>query len=247
MTERINSQVKKLEQFDSMRRELVANVSHDLRTPLATLRGYIETLILKDKSLSPEERQEYLKIAINHCERLGKLIADLFELAKLDAHDMALNTEPFSLSDLVQDVIQKFELTAKERKINMVTNIGRELPFAYADIAMIERVLENLIDNALRFTPEQGRVGIELSSEGKDTITVKISDTGKGIPETELPRIFDRFYRTDSSRKDRSSHSGLGLAVTKKILELHGSPISVKSNPDEGTVFTFNLPVYKNN
>jgi len=245
MTERINAQVEKLEKSDAMRRELVANVSHDLRTPLATMRGYIETLLLKDETLSAEDRKNYLKIAISHCERLSKLVTDLFELAKLESHDRVVHTEPFSLSELVQDVLQKFDLTAKEQHINIITNIGQELPFAYADIAMIERVLENLIDNALRFTPEQGSVSIVLTNHEKDHITVQISDTGSGIPENELPLIFDRFYQADRSRKSKSSHSGLGLAVTKKILELLGSSIEVKSSLNKGTTFTFNLPVYK--
>ena len=245
MTERINLQMEKLEKSDAMRRELVANVSHDLRTPLATMRGYVETLLMKDERLSAEERRKYLKIAGSHCERLGKLIDDLFELAKLDAHERVVHSEQFSLSELVQDIMQKFQLRAKERNINIVTNIGEQLPFAYADIAMIERVLENLLDNALRYTPEEGSVSIVLTNHNKDTITVQISDTGCGIPGNELPRIFDRFYQADRSRKGKSSHSGLGLAVAKKILELHGSSIEAQSVPHSGTTFTFHLPVYK--
>ncbi len=245
MTKRINSQVKKLEQSDSMRRELVANVSHDLRTPLATMRGYIETLLLKDESLSAEERRDYLQIAINHCERLSKLISDLFELAKLDARERVVHSEPFSLSELVQDVVQKFRLTAEKQMTSIVTNIGQELPFAYADIAMIERVLENLLDNALRYTPEKGSVSIVLTNHDNDSITVQVTDTGSGIPENEISHIFNRFYTTDRSRKDESSHSGLGLAITKKILELHGTSIHVRSDQNSGTTFTFELPVYK--
>ncbi len=245
MTERINSQMDKLEKSDAMRRELVANVSHDLRTPLATMQGYIETLLLKDESLSSEERRNYLKIAVSHCERLSKLISDLFELAKLEADDMVVHAEPFSLSELVQDIVQKFALTARERKINIVTNIGKEIPFAYADIAMIERVMENLLDNALRYTPEEGSISIVLTDHDQEKITVQVSDTGCGIPEHALPRIFDRFYQTDRSRKGKSSHSGLGLAVTKKILELHGTSIEVTSVQNSGTTFTFHLPVYK--
>ena len=149
------------------------------------------------------------------------------------------------MSELVQDVLQKFELTAQKRHINIVTNIGQELPFANADIAMIERVLENLLDNALRYTPDEGSVSIVLTNHDKDCITVQISDTGCGIPENELPRIFDRFYQTDKSRKGKSYHSGLGLAVTKKILEIHGTDIEVQSSLNSGTAFTFTLPVYK--
>jgi len=208
------------------------------------MQGYIETLLLKDDSLSAEERRNYLKIAISHCERLSKLISGLFELAKLEADDSAVHSEPFSLSELVQDIVQKFELSARERKINIVTNIEQEIPFAFADIAMIERVLENLLDNALRFTPEQGSVSIVLTNHDKNEITVQVSDTGCGIPENARPFIFDRFYQTDRSRKGKSSHSGLGLAITKKILELHGSSIHVKSDQNSGTAFTFYLPVY---
>jgi signal transduction histidine kinase len=242
MTKRINLQMEKLERSDIMRRELVANVSHDLRTPLATLRGYMETLLIKDESLSSEERRNYLKIAISHCERLSTLITDLFELAKLDAQDTVVHLEPFSISELVQDVVQKFELTAREKNITIDTNIGEKLPFAYADIALIERALENLLENAVRHTPEEGAVSIVMHHENKH-ISVQISDTGHGIPEDELPRIFDRFYQLDRSRKGKAGHSGLGLAITKRILELHNSSIQVKSVLNAGTTFTFVLPV----
>jgi signal transduction histidine kinase len=242
MTERINEQMEKLEKSDAMRRELVANVSHDLRTPLATLRGYIETLLLKDESLSGEERSNYLKTAISHCERLGKLINDLFELAKLEAHDSVLHCEQINVSELVQDVVQKFTLTAGERNINIVTNMGEELPFAWADIALIERVLENLIENAVRHTPNEGSVTIVMHHE-HEHIMIRISDTGRGIPGKDLPRIFDRFYQLEKSRKGKDGHSGLGLAITKKILELHNSTINVESRTGSGTAFSFNLPV----
>jgi signal transduction histidine kinase len=243
MTERINSQVDKLRKSDIMRRELVASVSHDLRTPLATLRGYMETLLMKNDNLSAEERMGYLEIAISHCERLSKLISDLFELAKLESHDRAVLCEPFNLGELVQDVAQKFSLTAKERRINIVTNIGQELPFACADIALIERVLENLLENALRYTPEEGSVSVVMNHVNSH-ITVQISDTGHGIPEKDLPHIFDRFYQLDKSRKGKSGHSGLGLAITKRILELHGTTIQVKSAINAGTSFTFELPIH---
>ena len=242
MTERINQQMDKLEKSDALRRELVANVSHDLRTPLATLRGYIETLLMKDKGLSSEERRNYLKIAISHCERLSKLITDLFELAKLDAQDTVVQPESFSVRELVQDVVQKFELTARGKHVNIVTNIGEELPFVYADIALIERVLENLIENAVRYTPEDGSVRIVMDYEDEH-IRVRISDTGPGIAGNDLPRIFDRFYQPDKSRKGKDGHCGLGLAITKRILELHGSSIQVQSALNSGTSFTFYLPV----
>jgi signal transduction histidine kinase len=245
MTDRINLQMDRLAKADVHRRELVANVSHDLRTPLATLRGYIETLLMKEETLNPEERRKYLKIAIDHCERLSDLITDLFELAKLEAPDPAVRCEPFSLSELVQDVVQKFELAAKEKNVNIITNVSRELPFTHADIALIERALENLLSNALRHTPEEGTISIVLAENNNGDITVQVSDTGAGIPEKDIPRIFDRFYQLDKSRKGKGGHSGLGLVITKRILELHNSSIQVMSALNSGTSFTFSLPMYR--
>lgn len=244
MAGRIEEQVESLKQADTLRRELVASVSHDLRTPLATLQGYVETLLMKDTSLTEEERRNYLKIAISHCTRLSKLVSDLFELAKLEARETAAHREPFNPGELVQDVVQKFQLSAEAKKILINTNIGTGLPFVNADIALIERVLENLLDNGLRHTPEEGSVSITLDLQ-QDRVSVRISDTGRGIPREELPRIFDRFYQLDKSRKGKSGHSGLGLAITKKILELHGSDIGVESQAGMGTTFFFSLPVYR--
>jgi signal transduction histidine kinase len=243
MAGRINQQIEKVEESDAMRRELIANISHDLRTPLANLQGYIETLLLKNGSLADEERRHYLQISIQYCERLNTLIEDLFELAKLDARNTVVNREPFSMGELVQDVVQKFTLKARKRNVGIVTNISRELPFVNADIALIERVLENLLDNALRHTPEEGSVSIVMNHEDGN-IAIQVRDTGEGIPQKDLPRIFDRFYQLDRSRRGASGHSGLGLSITKKILELHETDIRVESSPGSGTNFTFTLPAY---
>ena len=243
MAERIEAQIEQLRRSDAVRRELVANVSHDLRTPLATLQGYIETLLLKEDSLTEEERRNYLEIAIKHCKRLSELVSELLELAKLDSDEISLNREPFNLGELVQDVVQKFQLKTKEKQISIVTDIEKELPFVYADIALIERALENLIGNAIRYTPEGGTISLVLRPE-KEDISVRVIDTGQGIPEEELPHIFNRFYQLDRSRKGEPGHSGLGLAITKKIMELHERSIEVTSVLNAGTTFTFQLPVY---
>ena len=243
MAERIEEQMQKLRESDSMRRDLIANVSHDLRTPLATLQGYIETLLLKEKSLTDEERRSHLEVAIRHCERLSKLVDHLFELAKLDSSEMGLKSEPFNLRELVQDVVQKFQLKAREKQLDISIDTDNEIPFVYADIGLIERVLENLIENAVRHTPKDGSIRLKLSLFNGE-IAVRISDTGPGIPEEELPQIFNRFYQMDKSRKGESGHSGLGLAITKKILELHNRSIEVKSILNRGTTFSFRLPVY---
>ena len=243
MAERIEEQMQKLRESDLMRRDLIANVSHDLRTPLATLQGYIETLLLKEKSLTDEERRSHLEVAIRHCARLSNLVDHLFELAKLDSSEMGVKSEPFNLRELVQDVVQKFQLKAEEKHLDISIISDDEIPFVYADIGLIERVLENLIENALRYTPEGGSIRLELSPVNGE-IAIRISDTGSGIPEEELPHIFNRFYQLDKSRRGEPGHSGLGLAITKRILELHDRAIEVNSTPKAGTTFTFRLPVH---
>lgn len=244
MADRIIQQVKKLKQTDTLRRELVANVSHDLRTPLASLQGYLETLLLKEGKLTPQEQRNYLEIATKHSERLGKLVSELFELAKLDSQEIQLHREPFSLGELVQDVAQKFQLVAEQKKIKLQTDFRADLPFVLADIGLIERVLENLIENAIRYTPEGGTVTVALIHRD-NVITIEVTDTGCGIPQEDLPYIFDRFYRVEKNHPERSRGAGLGLAIAKRTLELHGSPIEAKSTISVGTAFTFRLPINK--
>jgi signal transduction histidine kinase len=244
MSTRIMEQLESILRSDSLRRELVSHVSHDLRTPLTTMQGYLETLLLKDAELTPEARLKYVETAIAHGKRLNKLVSGLFELAKLEAQEGAVHREPFRLDELIQDVVQKFRLRAEEEGVGIHTDAGHELPFVYADIALIERVIENLLDNALRYTPEDGSVTVSLQRE-EDAVSVRVSDTGAGIPRDELPGIFDGFHQRDSGRTDSSGHAGLGLAITRRILELHGSDITVESTVDEGTTFTFSLPVHR--
>jgi signal transduction histidine kinase len=243
LIDRIQSQITKLKQADSLRRELVTNVSHDLRTPLATLQGYIETLFLKDKSLSADDRKHHLEIAIQHCERLSKLVNELFELAKLDSNEIRVRYEPFNISELVHDVVQKFDLSAQEKQLYIHIDLDPDLPFVNADIAMIERVIENLLENAVRHTPAGGSIRLEISPENKD-IAVGVSDTGCGIPGEDLPFIFDRFYRREKTPSGKTGYSGLGLAIARRILELHDKPIRVESTPGSGTTFTFLLPAH---
>jgi len=242
MAERIEDQIEKLRKADTLRRELVANVSHDLRTPLATLQGYIETMLIREELLSREERRHYLEIAIRHCEHLSKLVSELLELAKLDSYEIRVHREPFNLGDLVQDVVQEFSLKAREKGIDIVTNVEGTLPFAKADIGLIERVFENLLQNAIHYTPRGGSIRLVLTPE-RGNISVQLSDTGQGIPKEALPHIFSRFYQLDKSRKGAEGHSGLGLAIAKKILELHDRSIEVTSRPGSGTTFIFHLPV----
>lgn len=243
MAERIQTQMDQLKDSDNTRREMVANVSHDLRTPLATLRGYVETLLLKEKDLSTEKRRYYLEIAIKHCERLSNLVDELMELAELESLETEVQEESFHLGELAQDVIQKFRLRAEEKEIALKTDIEKEMPLTHADIGLIERVLENLLENAINYTPEGGTVGLSIKLEN-DEISVAVSDTGTGIPEAEIPQIFERFYRMNRGGRQGDGHHGLGLAIAKRILELHQRSIHVQSLLNYGTTLSFNLPAF---
>lgn len=236
MAERIVLQVKKLREVDLHRRELIANVSHDLRTPLASLQGYIETLLLKDGQLSPAEQRRFLEIAGRHSERLGKLVDELFELAKLDAQVTPLRAESFSMAELVQDVVQKFQLRAERAAVHLTADFDPDLPPVSGDIAMMERVLENLIENAIRYTPEAGSVTVSIAPE-RGRLVVRVSDTGCGIDEESMPFIFERFWKGEASTP--RGGAGLGLAIAKRILELHGASLTAQSRVNAGTTFSF--------
>lgn len=242
MAEHIRNQMREIRASDTLRRDLIANISHDLRTPIATLQGYVETLLLKETMIAPEERKTYLETAHNHCLRLSRLVENLFELAKLDAPEMTIRPEPFNVVDLVHDIFQKFHLKATEKYITLTADIFDDTPLVHGDISLIERVLENLIENALHHTAAQGTITIVLSLSG-DYVKVSVKDTGRGISRDELPHIFNRFYRVDKSRHNASGHSGLGLAITQRIMELHGQEMAVESIEGKGTTFSFQLPV----
>ena len=239
MSDRIIEQVKLLKHNDNSRRELIANVSHDLRTPLASLQGYLETLLLKNETLSESEISEYIKTAYENSQRLQKLISELFELASLENDNATLHFESFSMSELAQDVSQKFKLKAKNKGIKLETRIPEIPAFVSADIGLIQRVLENLLDNAIKYTPEGGEVEITLSMSNANIATV-IKDSGQGIAKHEAQHIFERFYRIEKHRDQDGT--GLGLAIVKRIIQLHNSSIDVSSSENKGAIFSFDLP-----
>lgn len=239
MSERIIEQVNSLKKTDQLRRDLVSHVSHDLRTPLATMQGYIDTLLIKGDSLTPDEQRRYLEIASRHGEHLRGLVGDLFDLARLDSQNVKPNLEIFSLAELMQDVAQKYALVAENEGVRLETELSRSRSFVLADISLIERVLENLIENAMRYTPEGGTIRLCLNCD-HGHVSVNVEDTGVGIAADDLPHIFESFYRADSGKSTEGS--GLGLAIVKRILHLHGCSISAESRLDRGTSFTFDLP-----
>lgn len=242
MAETLERNMQQLEREDVLRRELVANVSHDLRSPLASIRGYLETILIKADSASRDDVLMYVETAMRSSERLSRLIDDLFELSKLDANQVTPNPEPFNLADLVQDVVMMFQPHATDRDIALQVDTGSEGCMASGDIGLVERALSNLIDNAIKYTPEGGSVTVSARWDGTQ-VQIGVSDTGIGISEDDIPHIFDRFYIADKSRHGSANGStGLGLAIAKKIVELHNSVLSVHSRMNTGTTFSFNLP-----
>jgi signal transduction histidine kinase len=206
------------------------------------MHGYVDTLLLKNDSLSADERLHYLQITRKHTKRLGQLIGDLFELSKLDAASVRPTLETFSLSELLHDVSQEFELEAERAGISLIIETGQQAALVKADIGLMQRVLENLLRNALKFTPKGGEVRINLDPR-PGAVCVAISDTGCGIPSEDIERIFDRFYRSEKPASALDSSAGLGLAIVKRILDLHGSRITVTSRINQGTRFEFDLPI----
>ncbi len=243
MAERLREQMLRLQDSDRLRRELVANVSHDLRTPLTSIQGYLDTLLLRHDRLDPGEQRRYLETARRHSERLGRLIHELFELARLDSGERRLQREPFSLSELMHDITQDFRLVAERRHVTVRVSAPDPEPFVYADIALMERVLENLIENALRHTPAGGSVELYLRAEHGE-IVAEVSDTGAGIDPRHLPYIFDRFYRVANGGDAETTGAGLGLAIAKRVLDMHGGKIRVESRQPSGTTFRFSLQQY---
>ncbi len=242
MSAQIRTQISQLTENDRLRRELVSNISHDLRTPLTAMQGYIETLIIKSDSMSVEDRNRYLRIAQKHTMRLGVLIGDLFELSKLDAASVTPSVESFSLPELIQDIAQEFQIESERKNIALQVEVDEAAQDTVGDIGLIQRVLENLVRNAIQFTPEGGEVTISIS-ERRDSFAISVSDSGPGIAEKDVPRIFDRFYRARDGEEARSDSSGLGLAIVKRILDLHDSQILVVSKLNAGTRFEFELPI----
>jgi len=242
MSERMALQLAQLQEGETQRRELIANVSHDLRTPLASMQGHLELLLLKHGSLPPAEQRSYLEIATRHCERLSKLVRDLFQLTKLEANEIAPQCEAFSATELVQDVVQKLELAAEKRGLRLVSRFSVQQIQVQADIGMIETVLENLIGNALRHTPRGGQICVDVEPRAQ-RVALRVSDTGCGIAREDLARLFDRYYHVDRGEDVDAGGTGLGLAIVRRIVELHGSRIGVESTLGRGTTFAFDLPV----
>jgi signal transduction histidine kinase len=243
MADILTRNMEKLKEVEVLRRELIANVSHDLRTPISIIHGYVETLQMKEDTLSLVDRRRYLNIIIESTAGLEKLVNELFELSKLEANQVQPQMEPFFISELLSDMTNKYQLIAEHKNIVIETLLAKELPLVYADISLIERVMQNLMDNAIRFTPNGGKVLIKTKSSNSK-VEVTVADSGVGIAEDDREKIFGRYHKAGTSGNFKNS-TGLGLAIVKKILDLHQCSLFIHDNLPEGAAFVFYLPVYK--
>lgn len=238
MARRISEQWHRLSQQDQLRREFIANISHDLRTPLTSMHGYLESLSVMSATLSEAEKKRYLEIALAQSQKVRTLAQSLFELARLEYGVVKPQKERFCLGELLQDVFQKFELMTQTRQLQLVADIQPGLPLIDADLGMIERVLTNLLDNAIRHTPEQGTVAVRLWKEG-EKVMVQISDNGPGIPQELKEGLF---VRPSIVSQSHVRVGGLGLMIVRQMLQLHGSDIALVERPETGACFRFGLP-----
>ncbi|CAH9050187.1 Sensor histidine kinase RcsC [Pseudoalteromonas holothuriae] len=238
MVKTIDHQVKQLAELDEQRRQLLAHLSHDLRTPLASLQGYLEVISLKKHG--PEQQALHLDIAMKNCSQLKSLIDQIFELAHLESGRTNVQFEVFNLGELLYDVMAKFAIRAEKLGVSLAIFPTECDIKAYSDIGKLERVLTNLIENALRHTNENGAISIEINQYGEH-LTVAVKDTGVGISAKELPYIFEARYRASNAKGCKKSHAGLGLAITERLIKLLKTEIRVQSKVGVGTEFSFQL------
>ncbi|WP_433742921.1 ATP-binding protein [Falsibacillus pallidus] len=230
-------------QLDKLRKDFIANVSHELRTPIAMLQGYSEAIV-DDIASTEDEKKEIAKIIYDESLRMGRLVNELLDLARMEAGHISLNKEQIDFKPFLERVTNKFQGLAREKNIELSVSTSPDIEWFVFDPDRIEQVLTNLIDNAIRHTPEGGHVEV-VQKNRTHGITIDVKDTGSGIPQEDLPFVFERFYKADKARTRGRSGTGLGLAIAKNIIDAHKGQISVQSKVGHGTTFSFFLPKIK--
>lgn len=229
-----------IRQTEKMRRDFVANVSHELRTPLSAIEGYSETLLegaLDDKAVC----RDFINVIHRHSLRLTQLVEDLLDLSKLESPGYKPEFSPTSLKTLIQQAFLLVEEKAAEKQIHILTDIQESLPLIMADSSSMQQVLTNLLDNAIKYTPNQGRVSVRAFANDQGKVRVDVQDNGIGIDAKYHHRIFERFYRVDKARSREMGGTGLGLSIVKHIVQLHGGEIWVDSAANQGSTFSLSL------
>jgi two-component system phosphate regulon sensor histidine kinase PhoR len=233
--------VTELRRLERVRQDFVANVSHEFKTPLTAIQGFAETLLggaLDD----PTNNRRFLEIIRNHAIRLARLTNDLLKLARIEAGKMEVELFPVGLIDLIEGCAETTLLKASRKQITLEIEVPPGLPAVRGDAGLLRDVLQNLLDNAIQYTPECGHIRVTAEAKGREAV-ISVSDTGIGIPTADQERIFERFYRVDAARSREAGGTGLGLSIAKHIVEAHGGRLWVESIMGEGSKFSFSVPV----
>jgi len=242
MAARVVSQFDEMIKNKNLRQELVTHISHDLKTPLASVKGYLESWQINQKTQTDEEAQHCIEVAVKNCELLERMVEDLFELSRLDAEDITPENEAFPLDELLYDIVQKLKIKAEARSVEILCHTPDHLAFVYADIGQIDRVITNLLDNALRHSRPNTKIVVSLSENSKkNLVEIKITDSGNGIPKEDVSQLFEPYFKASNQDRHYAEGTGLGLAITKRLLSLHNSSISVDSVEGVGSEFRFSL------
>lgn len=241
MAGQLESTLDSLKKSETMRREFVANVSHELRTPITSIRSYAETL-QESTGISQETQNEFLSVIVNESDRMTKIVQDLLTLSRFDAGSAEFNFGLFSIERSIYNVYNAMLLEAQKHNHSLSINIKNELPEIIGDKARIEQVLINMVSNAIKYTRDGGSIIISAIYKN-GSIKLSVKDNGIGIPEEDIPKIFDRFYRVDKARSRESGGTGLGLSIVNEIVTRHQGKLDVTSQLDKGTTITVTLPV----
>ena len=231
-----------LRKLERVRRDFVANVSHEFRTPLTAIQGFAETLLAGAMD-DPENRTRFLRIILEHSRRLARLTEDLLMLSKMDAERLEMEKRRLPVAAFVESCLESAQPRARERNLRVCLNLPAELPDILGDRRRLAEVLDNLLQNAVQYTPAGGEIVVS-ASEGKNEVVITVSDTGIGIPQADQSRIFERFYRVDVARSREVGGTGLGLSIAKHLVEAHGGRIWVESEVGGGSQFHFTVPVF---
>lgn len=237
----INNMTQRLADSEQMRRDFIANVSHELRSPLTSIKGFVDAL-LDEKSSDKQEKKKYLSIIQTETHRLGKLVNDLFEISKFDSQGINFSMDSFPIVTVINRAVASLKPQTDKKRITVKITIPSDIPLCYGDEDRIEQVIHNLLSNAIQFSPENGKIlisGRQINNE----LYVEIADEGPGIPADHLSKVWERFYRVDKDRSRRKGGTGLGLAIVQEIVKKHGGRVTAESDPGQGAVFGFTLPL----
>jgi two-component system phosphate regulon sensor histidine kinase PhoR len=236
--------VTRLKKLEKIREDFVANVTHEIKTPLTAIIGFIETL----QGGGVDEKvtaNKFLQIIFENAHRLNRLVDDLLILSNIELGEMKLRLEGISLGDVIENVLPVFEAKAAEKSLTVDKHIPEGLPLILADRDKIAQILLNILDNAVKFTPDGGRVSISASEDGRGSVVVKIVDTGIGIPKSEIPRLGERFYRVDKTRSRELGGTGLGLSIVKHLMKAHQGNLEIESRLGAGTTVFLYFPIFR--